>query len=75
MGQRRVNLERPMGLEEDPHAPKDIRLEGYTPSNYQTKFTDHTGTGQTIFCTAILVAIINFQEILLYFKLSLFPND
>ncbi|KAK7828879.1 low-temperature-induced 65 kda protein [Quercus suber] len=44
MGQRRVDLERPMGLEEDPHAPKD-RLEGYTPSNYQTKATDPTGTG------------------------------
>ncbi|KAK9994481.1 hypothetical protein SO802_024184 [Lithocarpus litseifolius] len=44
MGQRRVNLERPMGLEEDPHA-QDDRLEGYTPSNYQTKVTDPTGTG------------------------------
>lgn len=70
MGQRRVNLERPMGLVEDPHSPKD-RLEGYTPSNYQTKATDPTGTGQSIFYTAILVAIINFQEIVLYFKLSL----
>lgn len=64
MGQRKVNLERPMGLEEDPHAPED-RLEGYTPPNYQTKVTDPTGTGQTIFYTAILVAIINFQEIIL----------
>uniref|UniRef100_A0A2N9GNV1 Uncharacterized protein n=1 Tax=Fagus sylvatica TaxID=28930 RepID=A0A2N9GNV1_FAGSY len=45
-GQRRVNLERPMSLEEDPYAPKD-RPEDFTSSNYQTEVTDPTGTAMT----------------------------
>ncbi|XP_042970842.1 low-temperature-induced 78 kDa protein isoform X3 [Carya illinoinensis] len=43
-GQPKVNLERPMGLEEDPHMSKD-RSEPHTPSIYQTKVIDSTGTG------------------------------
>ncbi|KAJ9164172.1 hypothetical protein P3X46_023778 [Hevea brasiliensis] len=35
-GQTEVNLERPTGLEEDPHARKD-RPGDHNPSNYQTK--------------------------------------
>lgn len=41
----KVNLERPMNLEEDPHAPRS-RPEAYAPSNYQTKVTDPTGPGK-----------------------------
>ncbi|XP_041002849.1 low-temperature-induced 65 kDa protein [Juglans microcarpa x Juglans regia] len=43
-GQPKVNLERPMGLEEDRHAPKD-RSEPHSPTNYRTKVTDPKGTG------------------------------
>ncbi|XP_035550854.1 low-temperature-induced 65 kDa protein-like isoform X1 [Juglans regia] len=43
-GQPKVNLERPMGLEEDRHAPKD-RSEPHNPANYRTKVTDPKGTG------------------------------
>ncbi|KAK7315033.1 hypothetical protein VNO77_33565 [Canavalia gladiata] len=42
--QPKVNLERPMALEEDPHAPRS-RPEAYAPPNYQTKVTDPTGAG------------------------------
>ena len=41
----KINLERPMGLEEDPHAPGS-RLEAHAPANYQTKVTDPTGAGK-----------------------------
>ncbi|KAH8486283.1 hypothetical protein H0E87_025336 [Populus deltoides] len=44
LGQPEVNLEVPVGLEEDHHAPKD-RLVDHAPSNYQTKATDPTGSG------------------------------
>ena len=40
----KVNLELPMGLEKDPHAPTDDPR-GHAPSNYQTKVTDPTGKG------------------------------
>ncbi|XP_034710762.1 low-temperature-induced 65 kDa protein-like isoform X1 [Vitis riparia] len=40
----RVNLGASMGLEEDPHAPKD-RPEAVDPPNYQTKVADPTGDG------------------------------
>ena len=40
----KVNLERPMGLEEDPHAPRSSPL-SHAPANYQTKVTDPTGAG------------------------------
>ncbi|XP_061358969.1 low-temperature-induced 65 kDa protein-like [Gastrolobium bilobum] len=40
----KFNLERPMDLEEDPHAPGS-RPEAFTPANYQTKVTDPTGAG------------------------------
>jgi hypothetical protein len=63
-GQRRVNLERPMSLEEDPYAPKD-RPEDFTSSNYQTEVTDPTGTGKTISYPAI-VAITDFLRIVVY---------
>ncbi|KAM1054630.1 hypothetical protein ACFX2I_001960 [Malus domestica] len=43
-GQSGVNLDRPRGLEEDPHAPK-ANPQGYTPSNYETKVTDPTHAG------------------------------
>ncbi|KAG6754511.1 hypothetical protein POTOM_042552 [Populus tomentosa] len=43
-GQPEVNLKIPVGLEEDPHAPKG-RLGDHAPSNYQTKVTDPTGSG------------------------------
>ncbi|XP_027357273.1 low-temperature-induced 65 kDa protein-like [Abrus precatorius] len=42
--QPKVNLERPMDLEEDPHAPGS-RTVAYDPANYQTKVTDPTGSG------------------------------
>nr|XP_012567369.1 LIM domain-containing protein A-like isoform X2 [Cicer arietinum] len=42
--QHKVNLERRMNLEEDPHAPGS-RLEAYAISNYQTKLTDPTRAG------------------------------
>lgn len=42
--QYKVNLTRPMGLEEDPDAPKD-RVELYSPSNHQAKVTDPTYSG------------------------------
>ncbi|KAG6721218.1 hypothetical protein I3842_03G101500 [Carya illinoinensis] len=45
MGQPKVNLERPMGLEEDPHVSKD-RSEPHTPAIYQTKVIDLTGTDE-----------------------------
>jgi hypothetical protein len=48
LGQPEVNLEVPVGLEEDHHAPKD-RLVDHAPSNYQTKATDPTGSGK--FCS------------------------
>ncbi|KHN42539.1 Low-temperature-induced 65 kDa protein [Glycine soja] len=41
---RKVNLERPMYLEEDPHAPRSTS-QAYAPANYQTKVTDPTGAG------------------------------
>ncbi|XP_061996014.1 low-temperature-induced 65 kDa protein-like [Rosa rugosa] len=54
LGQSRVNLDRPRGLEEDPHAPKANPL-AYTPSNYETKVTDPTKSGgQEIGVTPIL---------------------
>ncbi|KAG5133900.1 hypothetical protein JHK82_025088 [Glycine max] len=40
----KVNLERPMHLEEDPHAPRRTS-QAYAPPNYQTKVTDPTGAG------------------------------
>ncbi|TKY45163.1 Low-temperature-induced 65 kDa protein [Spatholobus suberectus] len=40
----KVNLERPMHLEEDPHAPRSTP-QAYAPANYQTKVTDPTGAG------------------------------
>ncbi|KAG4952517.1 hypothetical protein JHK85_046384 [Glycine max] len=40
----KVNLERPMYLEEDPHAPISTS-QAYAPANYQTKVTDPTGAG------------------------------
>ncbi|RYR06705.1 hypothetical protein HN51_071641 [Arachis hypogaea] len=40
----KVNLERPMGLEEDPHAPRSSPL-SHAHANYQTKVTDPTGAG------------------------------
>lgn len=43
LGESKVNLGRPKGLEEDPHAPKDVAYS--TPSNYQTKVSDPTGAG------------------------------
>ncbi|CAK7337283.1 unnamed protein product [Dovyalis caffra] len=43
-GQPDINLNVPVGLEEDPHAPK-AGLDGHAPSNYQTKVTDPTGSG------------------------------
>ncbi|KAL6291496.1 hypothetical protein ACE6H2_009006 [Prunus campanulata] len=39
LGQSRVNLDRPRGLEEDPYP------QAYTPSNYQNKVTDPTNAG------------------------------
>ncbi|PRQ60091.1 hypothetical protein RchiOBHm_Chr1g0377331 [Rosa chinensis] len=54
LGQSRVNLDRPRGLEEDPHAPK-ANPQAYTPSNYETKVTDPTKSGgQEIGVTPIL---------------------
>ena len=47
-GQPEVNSKIPVGLEEDPHAPKG-RLVDHAPSNYQTKVTDPTGSGK--FCS------------------------
>ncbi|KAG6660436.1 hypothetical protein CIPAW_03G106300 [Carya illinoinensis] len=44
IGQPKVNLERPMSLEEDPPEPKD-RSEPHNPEIYQTPVTDPTGTG------------------------------
>lgn len=41
----KVNLERPMHLEEDPHAPRRTS-QAYAPPNYQTKVTDPTGAGK-----------------------------
>lgn len=43
-GQPEVNLDRPIGLEEDPHAPKS-RPGEHDPSNYQTKVSDPTSAG------------------------------
>ncbi|XP_061369533.1 low-temperature-induced 65 kDa protein-like isoform X2 [Gastrolobium bilobum] len=43
-GQYKVNLERPIGLDEDPHAPGS-KPEAYIPPNYQTKVTDPRGAG------------------------------
>nr|KYP41949.1 Low-temperature-induced 65 kDa protein [Cajanus cajan] len=40
----KVNLERPMHLEEDPNAPRSI-AGAHAPANYQTKVTDPTGAG------------------------------
>ncbi|KAE9592585.1 hypothetical protein Lal_00028578 [Lupinus albus] len=40
----KVNLVRPMGLEEDPHAPRSTPV-AHAPANYQTKVTDPTGAG------------------------------
>ncbi|CAL0333263.1 unnamed protein product [Lupinus luteus] len=40
----KVNLVGPMGLEEDPHAPRSTPV-AHAPANYQTKVTDPTGTG------------------------------
>ncbi|KAK7283648.1 hypothetical protein RIF29_13313 [Crotalaria pallida] len=42
--QHKVNLETPMGLEEDPHAPRSTPL-AHAPANYQTKVTDPTKAG------------------------------
>lgn len=42
-GQRRVNIGRPRGLEEDPGAPG-----GESVSNYQTKVTDPTHQGKNV---------------------------
>lgn len=44
MHHHKVNLERPMHLEEDPHAPGRT-TQAYSPANYQTKVTDPTGAG------------------------------
>ena len=44
-GQRRVNLERPMDLEEDPQAPRSAP-HAYTPSNYESKVTDPIKAGK-----------------------------
>ncbi|KAF3432992.1 hypothetical protein FNV43_RR24094 [Rhamnella rubrinervis] len=55
LGESRVNLERPKGLEEDPHASKEFNRQDYTPSNYQTKVSDPTGAGtEEIGATPIL---------------------
>ncbi|XP_019453880.1 PREDICTED: low-temperature-induced 78 kDa protein-like isoform X2 [Lupinus angustifolius] len=40
----KVNLVRPMGLEEDPHAPRSTPV-SHDPANYQTKVTDPTRAG------------------------------
>ncbi|XP_022888776.1 low-temperature-induced 65 kDa protein-like isoform X1 [Olea europaea var. sylvestris] len=40
----RVKIGQPVGLEEDPHSPKNIP-EAIPPSNYQSKVADPTGTG------------------------------
>lgn len=42
----RVKIGQPVGLEEDPHSPKNIP-EAIPPSNYQSKVADPTGTGNT----------------------------
>ena len=39
-----ISLDKPTGLEEDPHFPKNSPVD-YTPSNYQTKVTEPTGAG------------------------------
>ncbi|XP_024171521.1 low-temperature-induced 65 kDa protein isoform X2 [Rosa chinensis] len=44
LGQSRVNLDRPSGLEEDPHSPK-ANPQAHTPSNYETEVTDPTKSG------------------------------
>ncbi|KAJ1391056.1 putative low-temperature-induced 65 kDa protein [Sesbania bispinosa] len=45
-GQCEVNLERPIGLEEDPQAQESRHeAEAYTPPSYQTKVTDPSGAG------------------------------
>lgn len=43
-GQPKVNLQRPIGLEEDPAAPKDSP-DAYVTTNYQSKVADPTGEG------------------------------
>ncbi|TYG91807.1 hypothetical protein ES288_A12G291600v1 [Gossypium darwinii] len=43
-GQPKVNLQRPIGLEEDPAAPKD-NPDAYVTTNYQSKVTDPIGEG------------------------------
>ncbi|KAI4351755.1 hypothetical protein L6164_006077 [Bauhinia variegata] len=42
--QPKVNLDRPMGLDEDPQAPGS-RAVAYDPPHYQSKVTDPTGAG------------------------------
>lgn len=65
MGQPRVNLERPItGLEEDPNSPNRGRPEAYTPSNYQTKVTDPTRAGQSIYGNAIVLPMTRLHYIL-----------
>ncbi|CAI9762416.1 unnamed protein product [Fraxinus pennsylvanica] len=44
VGQTRVKVGQPVGLEEDPHSPKNIPG-AIPPSNYQSKVADQTGTG------------------------------
>lgn len=43
-----VNFGESMGLEKDPHAPKD-RGEAFDPPNYQSKVADPTGAGKNTF--------------------------
>lgn len=45
--QSRVNLDRPRGLEEDTQAPK-ANPQADTPSNYETKVTDPTKSGNDL---------------------------
>jgi len=51
----KVNFERPIHLEEDPHAPGSAP-QAYASANYQTKVKDPTGAGKlnkvanSIFC-------------------------
>ncbi|KAJ1407473.1 putative low-temperature-induced 65 kDa protein-like isoform [Sesbania bispinosa] len=45
-GKCKVNLERPIGLEEDPHVQGSRHeAEAYTLPSYQTKVTDPSGAG------------------------------
>ena len=41
----KVNLERPIHLEEDPHAPRSAH-QAYAPANYETKVKDPSGLGK-----------------------------